>query len=63
MAIENEIINSKKSLTEQIDEKIQPEFIIGDKVRIQRKKEQFGDKMMTQYNNIIYTVIKVNNNS
>ena len=63
MAIENDIINSKKSLTDQIDEKIQPEFIIGDKVRIQRKKEQFADKMLTKYANIIYTVIKVNNNS
>ena len=62
-AIENDIINKKKAQTGEVSEKVFPEFKIGDKVRILRKEKLFEDKLMTKYHDMIFTVIKVYNNS
>ena len=40
-----------------------PEFLVGDKVRIERKKSLFDDKLLSRFNNTVYNVIKVYNNS
>ena len=62
-AIENDIINKKKKITEEISGEIFPEFKIGDNIRMLRKKTLFQDKMLTKYDDVIYTVIKVLKNS
>ena len=61
-AIENDIINKKKAQTGEISDKIFPDYQIGDKVRILRKKHTFEDKLMTKYHDIVVEVIKINNN-
>ena len=62
-AIENDIINKKKKITEEISGEIFPEFKIGDNIRMLRKKKLFQDKMLTKYDDVIYTVVKVLANS
>ena len=62
-AIENDIINKKKAQTGEVSEKIFPEFLVNDNVRILRKTHTFEDKMLSKYHDIIFTVVKVYNNS
>ena len=62
-AIENDIINKKKAQTGEVSEKIFPEFLPGDKLRILRKTHTFEDKMLSKYHDIIFTVVKVYNNT
>ena len=63
VAIENDIINNKKDETEIMRGKIMPEFLVGDKVRIERKKDLFDDKLLSRFNDTVYNVVKVYNNS
>jgi len=62
-AIENDIINKKKAQTIALSNLIFPQFEVGNKVRILRKKHTFEDKLMTKYHDMIFTVIKIHNNS
>ena len=62
-AIENDIITNKKDETEIMRNKIMPEFLVGDRVRIQRKKQIFDDKLLSRYRDEIFDVIKVYDNT
>ena len=43
----------------EVSDKVFPEYEIGDKVRILRKKHTFEDKLMTKYHDVIFKVTKV----
>ena len=62
-AIEVDIINQKREQTDLIREKEGEEFKIGDSVRVLRKKKLFEDKLINKYQDKIFKVVKVKNNS
>ena len=61
-AIETSIINEKREITDKFKE-TEPEFKIGDKVRVLRKKKLFEDKNLSKYFDIVFTVYKITSNS
>ena len=56
--IENELVQDNKEKTKAI-EILQIIIKVGDRVRIKKKDELFGDKMKSKYSNTIWEVVKV----
>jgi len=61
--LEHEIIVFKRNISDLMDKKQEGKFNIGDKVRILNKKVVFQDKLLPNYSNKVYLVIKVLKNS
>jgi hypothetical protein len=61
-AIENNIINEKRNITEHMKENIVEQFKVGDYVRILRKKKIFEDKLLPKYFDIVFIIKKIKSN-
>jgi hypothetical protein len=60
--IEHDFVVKAREKTERI-RRGQPDFQVGDKVRILNKKALFEDKMLPRFSSTVFTIIKVNKNT
>ena len=61
--LEHEIIVFKRNISDLIDKKHEDKFIVGDNVRILNKKVVFQDKLLPNYSNKVYVIVRVLKNS
>jgi len=62
-AIETSLINEKREITDKFRKENVPEFKVGDKIRVLRKRKTFEDKSLPKYQDLVFKVIGVKNNS